>query len=304
MKGCTEYGTSIQLFVDGELTRDEAYKLLAHLQSCQSCRQVVEEAKAFSQQIRAARPAIVAPQSLRAAVLVRMQQAGVAATPLSIASVKMRNRRKWSLAAAAAILIVAISTLLMQRRQQESKKSAMIQAAVLAHQELEQHATPLDISSGSSQEVATWFQSRVRFPFRMANSGIAAAVDAKYKLMGGRLLLVDNEPVALVAFSLFHEVITLLVCPDHRMKASGGAIIQSGDVVLHNYRQPGIHIVTWNEQGLGYVLTYRAKTTPSCRRCSSCHSRSPDIVEPGSTATFEENGTPLVRAMVVDRGRW
>jgi predicted anti-sigma-YlaC factor YlaD len=104
MKGCPEFEVSIQLYVDGELTGEEHDDLLFHVKSCSFCREAMQEAESFSQLIRAARPAVVAPDSLRAAVLRQMQQA-----------------------------------------------ATMIQAAVAAHQELEQHAVPLDITSDSSQ---------------------------------------------------------------------------------------------------------------------------------------------------------
>jgi anti-sigma factor RsiW len=272
MKGCAEHELSIQLYIDGELTGEEQAEFLSHVKNCPACREAMQEAEAFSRRIRAARPAVTASASLRAAVSRQMQQAeAVRKRPHLLPSARP-HRQMWSVTAAAAILILVVSGLLVNRRQQENQAETMIQAAVAAHEALQRHALPLDITSGSPQEVSSWFRNRVSFPFRMANSGIASDAAAQYKLTGGRLLMVNLEPVALVVFSLPDNLATLLVCPEHRMKAFGGNVINSGGVILHSHDEGPLHVVTWNEQGLGYVLTFTAKTMSSSRRCNACHS--------------------------------
>jgi anti-sigma factor RsiW len=273
MKGCMECESNIQLYIDSELTGEEREEFLRHLESCPLCRQAVQEAETFSRRIRAARPAIVAPDSLRAAVLRQIQQAEAARSGPRLVMRKTPDRRLWTLTAAAAVLILAVGGLLVNRQRQENQAGAMIEAAVAAHQELLRHALPLDITSESSQEVSSWFQSRVSFPFHMANSGIASDANAQYKLAGGRLLMVNNEPVAFVVFRLPQELVTLAVCPEQRMKAMGGTVVNSGGVILHSHNEGSLHIVTWNERGLGYVLTSTAKSMPNARQCTSCHSQ-------------------------------
>jgi anti-sigma factor RsiW len=273
MKGCPEYELSIQLYTDGELSGEELDEFLSHVKDCSACREALQEAEEFSRRIRAARPAVTATASLRAAVSRQMQQVETVRTkPHLLPSARPHRRMWWSLTAAAAVLILVAGGLLVNDRQQENQAEAMIQSAVAAHEELQRHALPLEITSGSSQEVSSWFRSRVSFPFRMANSGIAADATAQYKLTGGRLLMVKHEPVALVAFSLPDNLVTLLVCPEQRMKAIGGSVINSGGVILHSRDEGPLHIVTWNEQGLGYVLTFTGKSIPGGRRCNSCHS--------------------------------
>jgi anti-sigma factor RsiW len=272
MKGCPDYELSIQLFIDGELTGEEQDEFLFHVKNCSACREAIQEAEAFSRRIRAARPAVAASAALRAAVSLKMQQVeAVRKRPHLLPSARP-HRRMWSLTAAAAILILVVGGLLVNRRRQENQAETMIEAAVAAHEELQRHAMPLDITSGSPQEVSSWFRSRVSFRFRMANSGIASDATAQYKLTGGRLLTVNHEPVALVAFSLPDSLVTLLVCPEQRMKAFGGSVINSGGVILHSHDEGPLHIVTWNERGLGYVLTFTGKSIPGARRCNSCHS--------------------------------
>jgi anti-sigma factor RsiW len=201
-----------------------------------------------------------------------MQQAEAVRSGPRLVLRRTPDRRLWVLTAAAAVLILAVGGLLVKRQRQENQAGAMIEAAVAAHQELQRHASPLDITSDSSQAVTSWFQSRVSFPFHMANSGIASDANAQYKLTGGRLLMVNHEPVALVVFHLSQELVTLLVCPEHRMKATGGTVVNSGGVILHSHDQGSLHIVTWNERGLGYVLTSTVKSMSNAQHCTSCHS--------------------------------
>jgi anti-sigma factor RsiW len=271
MKGCAECDTIIQLCIDGELSGEERDEFLSHVKSCSACREAMREAEAFSRRIRAARPAVAASPSLRAAVSRQMQQVEAVQKGPHLLPAARPDRRLWSLAAAAAVLILLVGGLLVSRRRQENQAETMIQAAVAAHEEMQRHALPLDITSASPQEVSSWFRSRVSFPFRMANSGIASDAAAQYKLTGGRLLMVNREPVALVAFSLPHNLATLLVCPERLMRASGGNVINSGGVILHSRDEGPLHVVTWNEQGLGYVLTFTAISMSGTRRCNSCH---------------------------------
>jgi anti-sigma factor (TIGR02949 family) len=272
MKGCAEYEISIQLYIDGELTGQEQDEFLSHVKNCPACREAMQEAEAFSRRIRAARPAAAAPASLRAAVSRQMQQVEAVRKRPHLLPAARPDRRLWSLTVAAAALILVVGGLLVNRRRQENQAETTIQAAIAAHQELQRHTLPLDITSGSPQEVSSWFRSRVSFPFRLANSGIASDAMAQYKLTGGRLLMVNREPVALVVFSLPHDLATLVVCPERLMKAFDGNVVNSGGVILHSRDEGPLHVVTWNERGLGYVLTFTANPMSGAGRCTSCHS--------------------------------
>jgi mycothiol system anti-sigma-R factor len=268
---CTEYQANIQLYVDGELTGEELEEFRAHLARCTECRKAVQEEESFSRLIRAARPPVVAPESLRSAALKSIEQARVMQSGQEFVARRTRPIfRAWSMAAAAAIVLFVIASVAVLRQRRQNEAEVMMQTAILAHQQLSNNTLPLDISSDSPQTVAAWFQNRVPFRFRMANSGIASDLTARYKLLGGRLVTVNNESAALVAFSVPHGVVTLLIGPERLMKASGGTVVESGGIALHSHNQGSLHIVTWNTQGLSYVLT---STVPEGgqQSCASCH---------------------------------
>jgi anti-sigma factor RsiW len=271
MSNCAEYYSEIQLHVDGELTKEESDELLFHMESCADCRNALKEAEANSALIRASRPSISAPETLRTAVLAKIKEAQSAAShPTLLTKKPQMSTRPWAFAGIAAVLALVAGGAVAFHGYVQAKAEPMFRAAVIAHHEREQNTVPLDISSDSSQAVSAWFASRVSFPFRMANAGMAADERAKYKLMGGRLLTVGSDRVALLSFGLQQEVISMLVGPGSLLTASGGTAIQSDGVVLHIHDQGSQHIVTWNNRGLSYVMV-SGRSMSNSRICGACH---------------------------------
>jgi anti-sigma factor RsiW len=270
MRTCAECEANIQLYVDGELAGKECEDLLSHVGKCAQCSQALKEAEALSLRIRRARPLVTAPDSLRISVMRTIQDAERTGIEPPVTLKQRTPFGAWSAAAIAAVLTLVVGSVFLYQRHQQNEAGVLLKTAAFAYQELKRNALPLDIATDSSEKLATWFQTRVSFPFRMANSGIASDMTAQYKLTGGRLLMVDNEPVALVAFSLSNDVVTMLVAPEHLMRASGGTVIQSGGIALHSRNEGSLHLVTWNNRGLIYVLT-STRPMRSSLQCSSCH---------------------------------
>jgi len=303
MSSCAEYYSEIQLYVDGELTKEECDELFSHLENCADCRNALKEAESRSSLIRAARPSVTAPESLRSAVLLKIREAqSTTSGPTLVKHKTRRSTRVWSLAGiAAALALVAVGGLAFYGRVRANAEP-MVQAAVLAHQQLEQNAVPLDISSDSPQAVSAWFANRVSFPFRMANAGMAADERAKYKLVGGRLLTVGGDRVALLSFGLQKEVISMLVGPGNLLAASGGTTVQSDGVVLHIHDLGSQHIVTWNNRGLSYVMV--SARPMSSRKCGACHQESPSdkVAQHGSPALGHAYYEPLMASAKTPAG--
>lgn len=271
MNACTGYAVNIHFYIDGELAAGEKKELLSHLENCPLCSHALQEAATLSWQIRAARLPLRAPDSLRASVLQQVQRMERAKNVRRFAQRNTPDWHTYCLIATAAALVLIAGGLQVTRQHLTARSNSVIQAAILAHSELERHALPLDISSPSSQQLSSWFQSRVSFPFHMADAGVASDSTARYRLAGGRLLIVDNEPVALVEFSLPDGLATMLVCPSRSMEARGGAVVTSGGIILHSYNQGSMHIVTWNDRSLGYVLIHTSASVTTSRKCTSCH---------------------------------
>src|SRR5215469_10466398 len=191
MADCAEYSAMIQLYIDDELTRSEQQELLSHLETCASCRQEMEELKALSSRIRRARPLTSAPAALRERILKQAEQEKkkvpdddqCMVLPINN-SVDKQLRRKvlWLPAAVVAMLCVVAGAFLFSHLRRQANASSFVDTAVVAHRSLTDASMPLDVQSDSPKVVAAWFASRVPFPFRMPNAGIASEDLAKYKL--------------------------------------------------------------------------------------------------------------------------
>jgi anti-sigma factor RsiW len=270
----------IQLYLDNELTGSDEQELLTHLESCANCRQEVEELKAFSSRIKQVRPFATAPTALRERIL---QQTGEqekkkdtegqnVVVPLTSVPTtgSSRPKRMWFPAAIAAMLCLAAGlSFLVPHLHREAAAKSFIDTAIMAHGGLSNANMPLDVQSDSPQVVSDWFASRVSFPFRMPNDGIASDDNAKYKLAGGRLMTFSGEPAALLEFKMQNDTVSVLIASGKKAQARGGRITYSSGIRFHSTDRDGLHIVSWENKKLVYGLIF--SNTSQKHGCSSCH---------------------------------
>jgi hypothetical protein len=281
MTNCAGIGATAQLLLDGELVGEELHKALEHLEICSECRQLLKEEESLSQLIRQSRSPVVAPRALRDRIVQMAAETSLIEQktneihwpePVLMPDVQraspalMRNR----LILMAAILLVTVSAILFPHLMLRSRANSFIDMAIRADRNLAMHITPLDVQSNSPKAVAAWFSGKVPFAFRLPNSGIAAEDTAKYTLLGGRLVDFKGEHAALIAFQMSGENISLLITSDRQAKAMGGRLSESGGLTFHSRQVENHKVVTWDNQGLTYALTFTAPP-PTRSACTSCH---------------------------------
>lgn len=276
MADCADYSAMIQLYIDDELTGSEQQELLSHLETCASCRQKFEELKVFSNRIRQARPLITAPAALRERILQQTEQKKKVSSEAQtkVLSLKQSWRNSsWLPAAAAAMICVVAGAFLFAHLHRQANVSSFVDTAIVAHRSLTNASMPLDVRSDSPKVVAAWFASRVPFPFRMPNAGIASDDSAVYKLAGGRLLTFRGEQAALLAFQMQNDTISVLIASGNKAKAEGGKITYSNDIRFHSTDRNDLHVVTWENKQLVYALIFPSKVAAE-HSCSTCHTGS------------------------------
>jgi anti-sigma factor RsiW len=270
MTNCTENQIRIQLFVDGELSSSEVRELMGHTETCPNCEHALVEARNFTQRIRAARPDTAAPESLQQRLQQRIpaeqRRETLEAKPIA----GVFPWRSWLVFATAAMLLVGIGSAFLLYRRSKDLSAEMMHMAVIAHRELQENQIPLDINTGSSQKVSQWFEKRVSFPFHVADAGIASDNRAKYTLVGGRLMSVGGEHVALLSFRLPDELVSLLVASGRFDVDSGRTVVESNGIALHAHDEDSTHVVSWKNRGLSYVLVSRRPMTVAAQ-CGRCH---------------------------------
>lgn len=273
MNSCMEYASRIPLYVDGELTPEESEALFVHIEDCPDCQKLLEEMEAASARIRRSKPQLKAPDHLRTSILRRINASQAPSGPPTLVTKPARKLPYWSMSAVAASLLLAVGAMSLYHRS-ENHTELMLQTAVKTHRLLEQNALALDVSTDSPQTLANWFGDKLSFPFRMADDGMATHNRDRYRLAGGRLMTIGQDRVALLSFQLPDEVISLIVAPGGFITPSGNNHVQSAGIDLYSHEKEGLHIVTWKNRGLSYLLTSRSQMNDA-RQCSSCHYTSP-----------------------------
>jgi anti-sigma factor RsiW len=295
MATCVDYGAMVQLYLDDELTGSDQREFLAHLENCADCKRQLEELRTLSRRIRQARPQVSAPASLRKRILeqaAHAEKAGASKEEEPAAGPRTRKPAgKWTspklswlpIAIAAMVCLAAGASLSIPHLRREANAASFIDTAIVAHRSLANASMPLDVQTGSTKAVATWFASRVPFNFRVPNAGIASDDTARYVLTGGRLLTFGGEQAALLAFQMPNDTVSVLIAPANKAPAMGGKVTQSSGIGFHSMERDDLHVVTWENKDLVYALTFSNKM-PAQHNCSSCH----DAAKPSGSALLEE----------------
>jgi anti-sigma factor RsiW len=287
MKDCGVYGTTIQLYLDRELSSLELEEFRAHLDECAACRAEVEEEEVLSGLLHRSRPLYSAPEALRERGLqitakplpstsyapprLRKRSLSVLARPLQSASGCSHH---WPVLVVAIPLIVAGLLPVPGILRQVNAKS-YIGAAVAAHRSSLNGSLPLEIQSESPSVVTAWFTGKVPFNFRLPSSTGEAGHEQLYRLTGGRLVNYKGGYAALVAYQMQQQTISLLVASSKSAVATGGEEAPSGGIVFHYSKQASFTVITWTTHGLTYALV--SSLPGSGRRsCMVCHQNMAD----------------------------
>src|SRR5260370_23166445 len=167
MKDCGDYGVTIQLYLDRELSGQDLEEFRAHLEECEVCRSEVEVEEELSGLLHRLRPLYLAPDTLRERVMqaaemvpstsdvpvrLRKRIANVLMRPLQSAGHRAPN---W-VALAAAIFLIATGLLLGPRILRQSRANSYIEAPIAAHRSFLNASLPLEVHSKSPSAVTAW----------------------------------------------------------------------------------------------------------------------------------------------------
>jgi mycothiol system anti-sigma-R factor len=282
MKDCEDYGATIQLYLDKELSGRDLEEFRAHLEECEACRAELAAGEELSGLLHRSRPLYSAPDALRKQIMQTMEMfpssvpyappglrkrvLKVLARPLQSAR---RGARNWPVLVAA-ILLVAAGLLPVPRILRQSSANSYIEAAVAAHRSSLNGSLPLEIKSESPSVVTAWFAGKVPFNFRLPSSPEQSGHEQVYRLAGGRLVNYKDGYAALVSYQMQQQTISLLIASSRSAVAAGGEEVPSGGIVFHYSKQAGFAVITWSNHGLTYALV---SSLPGSGRqsCMVCH---------------------------------
>jgi anti-sigma factor (TIGR02949 family) len=268
MMGCDAYGTSIQFYLDKELSTEDQEDFRLHLEGCEACRTELAAEEELSCLLHQTRPLYAAPDSLRERVIRAAAGPVPSAPTYSIASIRSRTFH-WPAAIAATILVV-VGLLAGRNILLQSRADVYIETAIAAHRGFLSGSLPLEVQSASPSIVTAWFADKVPFTFRLPTPQETMGHEQIYRLTGGRLVNYKGAHAALVAYQMQQQKISLLVASSTSAVVAGGEEVPSGGIVFHYRKQANFNVITWSTHGLTYALVSSLPGTGR-QSCMVCH---------------------------------
>lgn len=248
---CEEVEPMIGFLLDNELDPDQSQDVEDHLETCESCRAVLEEEGSLRDVLRRAAASIDTPVALRSRIRLTMErerrsQVGIA--------------RAWPAAVAAAILVSFV-----WHGQEQQTPQAL-------HQLSQAHAraVPMDVVSGDSQVVAHFLRTQLSYTVPV-DSIVGSIAGAKPQQMAARIIEQDGRQSVLLRFDFAHGSMSLMVGQAEATQGnarSTSAAAEAG-IGVSSTRQAsvaqarplyiaqdakGLTVAQWQTQGLVYDM--------------------------------------------------
>jgi anti-sigma factor RsiW len=234
---CSEVGSFIPAYCDGELAGVDREQVERHLVSCAGCAAKSRLQARFKAAVRAHLPRPPVPSTLR----MRIRESLIAeeAAPRSW-SWNWLGYPRLVPAATAVVLLVAITGTVRQ-----SQSMVLAQAQRSYRSEM-----PMDVVSPDCGSIASWFRGRVDFPVH------APLLGKQGTCQGGRLVNVGERPAAYIVYRVAdgHRLAFLVFDPSDAIIAAPQHRVLNGREVYFG-TAPGVSTAAYRDRGIGYVAT-------------------------------------------------
>jgi anti-sigma factor RsiW len=288
LKQCEDIRGLLTLYLDDELRGNERANLEAHLPECETCAAIFARELNFLNTIRESGPLHVASPELRAKVEEILGE-GKTVSRVPVAEQgpsRRRSRFSWLVAAAAGILVVLVPVLIWRIVRQidtpaVGAPSSFAMMAADTHLRHMRGQLPLEMESGSPQEISNWFSNKVNFSVKLPNYQESSGQEKIYMLEGARLVGFQNDYAAYVAYRMRERHISLVITSDSVAHPSGGEVIPSRGLTFHYNAIDGLKVITWSDRGLTYALVSDLEERGQ-QSCIVCHegTKDRDFIEP------------------------
>jgi len=224
---CEELDHFIETYLDGELDSAQQVEFEEHLDTCPSCRSLLEERQAFRSFFVAAVSEYKAPPQLRTRVLSALR-------PVPAKEKFSLWRQPWIYATA----VVVISLCLALKILYPDAEKQLSQQAVLRHSSSLSTSHLLDVVSPNPVVVKPWLTARLDFAPPLVGTPAAG-----YSLVGGRVDVIENRSVAALIYKHDEDVVSLFCWPSDKEHLS------TSERSVEGYR-----VATWSNAQCNYVL--------------------------------------------------
>ena len=216
---CDEVGRSLVAYLDGELDLSRQLKVETHLASCLSCRDLAEEMTHFCSMVQMNTAVYKAPPELKAKIQAALRK-------------EFESRVWWfsqvslPLAYSAAILVLSFGLTWTWRTLSHDNDRELIAEAIGNHARSLIALHLLDVTSSDQKTVRPWFVGKLDY-----SPPVADLAPAGYTLIGGRIDMLDQRPVAAIVYQHGNSRLKLLVHFGSELPRPGG--VRESDTEAH-----------------------------------------------------------------------
>jgi anti-sigma factor RsiW len=266
------------LYLDNELQGDERATVEAHLSECEACAAIFARELNFLEGVRKSGPLHVASPELRENVRHILNEGRRVPE-------KPRRRFGWAIAVAAGLLVLLLPVLVWRIARQTdpavTNPSSFALMAADTHLRHVRGQLPLEMESDDPQKISSWFAGKVNFSVQLPNYQESSGQEKVYTLEGARLVGLQNDYAAYVAYRMKERPITLVITSGSVAKPSGGEVIASKGLRFHYNAIDGLKVITWSDRGLTYALVSNLEERGQ-QSCIVCHegTKDQDFIEP------------------------
>jgi anti-sigma factor RsiW len=227
----------VQAYADAQLDLNAMLEVERHLETCDRCSAAYHNQKALSTAIKENSLYYRAPRSLIDGIKDAIEFSEEPSPPPARAPLRRREPlwRGLALAASAAFLII-LSAGIITRFNLPSVEDRTMHDVVSNHIRSLMVSHLADVASTDQHTVKPWFNGKLDFSPQVQDF----AADG-FPLIGGRIDVVNDQPVAALVYRRSKHYINLFVWPSTTVSAPEAVASQRGYNVIH-----------WTESGMNY----------------------------------------------------
>jgi anti-sigma factor RsiW len=226
---CDEVRRMLDAYVDGELDLIRQGEVETHLPGCVNCKDAAENITQFCSLVRMNAPVYKGPPELKAKIRAALRK-------------ESKPRSGWlsqfslPLAYVAAVLVLSFGLTYTWWTFSPAKDQALVLQAISNHVRslIATHLT--DVNSSDEYTLRAWFTGKLDYWLPIVD-----LAKAGFPLIGGRIDILDQRPVAAIVYRHNNNAINLFVWPASSQK-----------IDLNVQSDRGYHFCGWNKAGLNY----------------------------------------------------
>jgi anti-sigma factor RsiW len=227
---CDEVRRILDAYVDGELDRTRQLDVETHLPGCVTCKDAAEDIANFCSLVRMNAPFYKGPPELKAKIRAALRK-------------ESKPRFRWfsqfslPLSYAAAALVLSFGLAWTWRTFSAGNDQELIAQAIVNHARSLIAVHRVDVASSDQHTVKPWFTGKLDY-----SPPVVDLAQAGYLLIGGRIDMLDQRPVAAIVYQHGNHFINLFVWP-----------VSDRKIDLNVRSERGYHFCGWNKAGLNYL---------------------------------------------------